>query len=227
MNNPDFEGLLDWIHYFLEDGSNVLIHCSAGVNRSPTVVIAYLIKYRGQSVETALEFVKSKRPCIMPTRYYISQLIDFENRHRDRAHIVDDVRKVAMNIMWPDYITRDRNVASNGLELLFNLPWSVSIKVDRDLAYFMAENSISYSCINGVSFRLLEFLKGRLTFVGQENDFVGRKWKTSEIIMKMSTEFLDFFDDDGNIVIFLPATDLSDISNFPVGKNLWKCFVEE
>jgi protein-tyrosine phosphatase len=43
-------------------GRNVLVHCSMGMQRSPAVVAAYLIKYNKLNVEEAMDYVKRKRP---------------------------------------------------------------------------------------------------------------------------------------------------------------------
>jgi len=39
------------------------VHCTAGINRSPTVAAAYLIKSRGLSAREACEHVAAKRDC--------------------------------------------------------------------------------------------------------------------------------------------------------------------
>jgi protein-tyrosine phosphatase len=39
------------------------VHCTAGINRSPTAAAAYLIKSRGMSAGEAWEYVTSKRDC--------------------------------------------------------------------------------------------------------------------------------------------------------------------
>lgn len=40
----------------------VYIHCQNGHGRAPTLVAAYLIKYKGYTPEEAAAFIKSKRP---------------------------------------------------------------------------------------------------------------------------------------------------------------------
>jgi len=58
----------------LTRGNKVLVHCLAGISRSATIVIAYLMwKYRW-SFPTAYEYVKTKRPIIDPNFGFISQL---------------------------------------------------------------------------------------------------------------------------------------------------------
>lgn len=44
----------------------VLVHCYAGVSRSATVVLAYLMQNRGMSFQEAFAFASKKRPVIFP-----------------------------------------------------------------------------------------------------------------------------------------------------------------
>ena len=43
-----------------ERNEKVLVHCHIGVNRSPTVVLAYLMKYEGYTLKSAVEHVKAR-----------------------------------------------------------------------------------------------------------------------------------------------------------------------
>jgi protein-tyrosine phosphatase len=45
-------------------GERVYLHCNAGLNRAPTVAIAYLHAHGGHSLETACSLVKARRPCV-------------------------------------------------------------------------------------------------------------------------------------------------------------------
>ena len=53
--------ILENIHHALQQNKPVLVHCFAGMQRSATVVICYLIKYKHMSVVEAKELMKSKR----------------------------------------------------------------------------------------------------------------------------------------------------------------------
>mmetsp|Transcript_20810 Transcript_20810/g.39092 ORF Transcript_20810/g.39092 Transcript_20810/m.39092 type:complete len:194 (-) Transcript_20810:237-818(-) len=57
---------------FMEDainsGSKVLVHCHVGINRSATIVITYLMRTRGYSLERALKFVRQNRE-VEPAAY--------------------------------------------------------------------------------------------------------------------------------------------------------------
>ncbi|KAI6658008.1 hypothetical protein LOD99_15723 [Oopsacas minuta] len=57
----------------------VLIHCHAGVSRSSTMVIAYLMWSRQWRFEGTIQFVKLQRPCIDPNIGFIGQLMEFDN----------------------------------------------------------------------------------------------------------------------------------------------------
>ena len=61
-----------------KSGGSVLIHCQAGVSRSPTIAIAYLIKYFSMSTSEAYKFIKLRRSIISPNLNFMGQLLEFE-----------------------------------------------------------------------------------------------------------------------------------------------------
>lgn len=56
----------------------VLVHCQAGMSRSVTVIIAYLMHHMCMSLEQAYDFVKAKKSNIEPNFSFMGQLLDFE-----------------------------------------------------------------------------------------------------------------------------------------------------
>lgn len=61
------------------DGGRVLIHCQAGVSRSSTIAIAYVMVKLSMTMLEAFHFVKSKRPIVAPNFNFMGQLLDFES----------------------------------------------------------------------------------------------------------------------------------------------------
>lgn len=57
-----------------------LVHCVAGVSRSVSLILAYLIKYEKMSLKTAFHHVKSIRPQIRPNMGFFKQLIEYEEK---------------------------------------------------------------------------------------------------------------------------------------------------
>jgi len=57
---------------------NILVHCQGGVNRSPTIVIAYLMTRLRWSLKKAFDYVHERRPVMSPHELYIKQLITLE-----------------------------------------------------------------------------------------------------------------------------------------------------
>ena len=68
---------------FIEDAKNrgerVLVHCHAGMSRSVTVIIAYLMKYYDHTLESAFDFVKQRKRNISPNFSFMGQLIEYES----------------------------------------------------------------------------------------------------------------------------------------------------
>ena len=57
----------EFIHKQLMNFKGVLVHCYAGIQRSATVVAAYLMRYGNIDQKKAVEFIKSKRTiCFTP-----------------------------------------------------------------------------------------------------------------------------------------------------------------
>eukprot|EP01084_Bolivina_argentea_P106568 190672_1 len=52
----------------------VLVHCFAGISRSSTIIIAYLMKSKKMSFEKAFEFTKQKRSIVSPNEGFVKQL---------------------------------------------------------------------------------------------------------------------------------------------------------
>jgi len=60
----------------INENGVVLVHCHAGISRSASVVLYYIMKNNpGLSYEKAFSFVKSKRSIIRPNEGFVKQLI--------------------------------------------------------------------------------------------------------------------------------------------------------
>lgn len=60
--------------------ARVLVHCAAGVSRSVTLVLAYLMAREQMTLQNAVSHVFSKRPMIDPLWFYIQTLFEFEKK---------------------------------------------------------------------------------------------------------------------------------------------------
>ena len=68
-------------------GGKTLIHCMAGVSRSASLCIVYLMKEKRMSLKKAHEHVKSRRPFIRPNVGFWQQLIEYEKRLYSKSSV--------------------------------------------------------------------------------------------------------------------------------------------
>lgn len=86
---PHFETAFEFINEGMQSGC-VLVHCNAGVSRSVTVVVAYLMKTKNMSLKQALDLVKTKRPTMCPNEGFQTQLQSYEDILRPKKTKVCD-----------------------------------------------------------------------------------------------------------------------------------------
>jgi len=79
-----FDECLEFIHEHRLKGRNVFVHCKAGVSRSATIVICYLMKILEMDFENAYKFVKMKRTCIEPNEGFLEQIEKFGKKLKEK-----------------------------------------------------------------------------------------------------------------------------------------------
>ncbi|XP_076852387.1 uncharacterized protein LOC143506198 [Brachyhypopomus gauderio] len=79
------DDLLPWIPQALRfiDGAmslgcSVIVHCAAGISRSPALAVAYVMYSLGLDLDHAYRFVKERRPTISPNFNFLGQLQVFQ-----------------------------------------------------------------------------------------------------------------------------------------------------
>ncbi|CAG9336294.1 unnamed protein product [Blepharisma stoltei] len=71
------KGALDFIDESHKARGNVLVHCRAGLSRSPSIIIAYMIIKFGYNEYTALKALRRMRPGVNPNNGFKKQLKKF------------------------------------------------------------------------------------------------------------------------------------------------------
>jgi protein-tyrosine phosphatase len=73
-----FDSAAQFIDEEIKNGGRVLLHCAAGISRSATLTMAYLMKYRNYDLRKAFNLVKSSRRVVRPNNGFFQKLIDYE-----------------------------------------------------------------------------------------------------------------------------------------------------
>lgn len=83
MNNINFIIIYIYINKFIKkkkklNKTGVLVHCQAGISRSATIIIVYLINFLTIGAKEALDMVEKKRWQIFPNNGFLEQLVIYE-----------------------------------------------------------------------------------------------------------------------------------------------------
>ncbi|XP_044038708.1 dual specificity protein phosphatase 16 isoform X2 [Siniperca chuatsi] len=92
-----WDDLLPWIpqalHFIdaaMSSGASVLVHCAAGISRSPALAVAYIMYSLGLDLDHAYRFVKERRPSISPNFNFLGQLQHFQGTLDNRLPSMRD-----------------------------------------------------------------------------------------------------------------------------------------
>ena len=77
---PHLDPAVEFIKEALAGRGAILVHCYAGVSRSSSCVIAYLMREKNMCYFNALYFVRSKRNVVHPNLGFAKELQAYEKR---------------------------------------------------------------------------------------------------------------------------------------------------
>lgn len=80
QNKPMIEIAYHFINHSIRSNKNVLVHCMAGVSRSVSLVVYYLMKKYYLTYDTALKMVKNKRGIANPNDSFRHQLLEYQEK---------------------------------------------------------------------------------------------------------------------------------------------------
>jgi len=75
-----FDRAYSFIHNAIDNNEKVLVHCVAGISRSPAIVIGFLMRYAKMNMNDAYNFVKRKRSIVSPNLNFMGQLLEYEKK---------------------------------------------------------------------------------------------------------------------------------------------------
>lgn len=90
-----FENICDIIETQLNDNKIVIVHCLAGIQRSPTVICAYLMIKKQYQLQDAILFIKSKK-----TNIFFHKINFIESLQKLQLQIIND--KIGNNFKFDE-----------------------------------------------------------------------------------------------------------------------------
>ncbi|XP_044046588.1 dual specificity protein phosphatase 5 [Siniperca chuatsi] len=74
-----FQEAIEFIDHVKQSGGKVLVHCEAGISRSPTICMAYIMRTQQLRLDAAFDIIKQRRAVISPNFSFMGQLLQFES----------------------------------------------------------------------------------------------------------------------------------------------------
>ena len=89
-NKVNYTSVLELIEAVRNNSGNVLINCAAGMSRSATIVLMYLMRRdqeKNMSLLNSWRFLKFKRPAIIPNKGFVEKLQAYEVKTRGSSTV--------------------------------------------------------------------------------------------------------------------------------------------
>jgi len=109
---PLFETVYKNIEEVKLAGGKVLVHCVAGISRSVSAVISYVMKSKGWTLKNSYEYVKQLRPIASPIEYFILQLQKYE-AELGKAGVISEYKGVPTLLVSDVYPEGTRMITTN------------------------------------------------------------------------------------------------------------------
>lgn len=117
-------------------GGRVFVHCQAGISRSATICLAYLMRTNRVKLDEAFEFVKQRRSIISPNFSFMGQLLQFESQVLAPS--------CSAEVGSPSISVLDRGTSTT---TVFNFPVSIPVHpATSSLSYLQSPITTSPSC---------------------------------------------------------------------------------
>ncbi|XP_039557556.1 dual specificity protein phosphatase 1 isoform X1 [Passer montanus] len=131
-----FNEAIDFIDSVKNEGGRVFVHCQAGISRSATICLAYLMRTNRVKLDEAFEFVKQRRSIISPNFSFMGQLLQFESQVL-APNCSAEAGSPAMAVL-------DRGASTT---TVFNFPVSIPVHTTSSaLSYLQSPITTSPSC---------------------------------------------------------------------------------
>ncbi|KAM4819548.1 dual specificity protein phosphatase 1 [Thomomys bottae] len=129
-----FNEAIDFIDSIKNAGGRVFVHCQAGISRSATICLAYLMRTNRVKLDEAFEFVKQRRSVISPNFSFMGQLLQFESQVL-APHCSAEAGSPTMTVLDTSTTT------------VFNFPVSIPVHpTNSALSYLQSPITTSPSC---------------------------------------------------------------------------------
>uniref|UniRef100_A0AAQ5Y1E3 Dual specificity protein phosphatase n=1 Tax=Amphiprion ocellaris TaxID=80972 RepID=A0AAQ5Y1E3_AMPOC len=116
---------IEFIDSVRDSSGRVLVHCQAGISRSATICLAYLMKRKRVRLDEAFEFVRRRRSIISPNFSFMGQLLQFESQLLATS-CAAEAAATASPLLGPKATaTTASTAASPTSPFIFNFPVSV------------------------------------------------------------------------------------------------------